>query len=235
MATANDLISNSLRKAGILSSGETAEGEDADETLEIMNDILEQWSLEDLMVYYSTILTVPLIAGTNSYSIGPTGDLVATRPIELLAAWIRTADNLDIPIDYIAFENYQYVIQKATAGTYPNIIAYQPTYPNGVVYLWQSPAAGLSLRINVASQFIAVADLDTEITFPPGYKKAIQDAITVELCIKYGRSEMLDSVKEAALYSKMLIKRKNSKRVTMRLRKEFLPGNNGVYNPYSDT
>ena len=235
MSTANDLISNSLRKVGVLASGETAEGEDADETLEIMNDILEQWSLEDLMVYYSTILTIPLTAGVNSYTVGPTGVLVATRPIELFGAVIRTADLLDIPIDIIAFENYQTIIQKATAGTYPTILTYQPTFPNGVIYLWQSPSSGLSLLLNVAAQFIAVADLSTDIAFPPGYKKALQDAITVELCIKYGRSEMLDSIKESANNSKMLIKRKNAKRTTMTLRAEFLPGNSGVYNPYSDT
>ena len=234
MPTANELISSSLRKLDIIASGETAAGSEADETLEMMNDILEQWSLEDLMVYYSTVISIPLTAGVNSYTLGPTGAFVTTRPIELLGAMIRTTDLLDIPIEIIAYENYQVVIQKATSGSYPSLIAYQPTYPDGTIFLWQSPSSGLTLRLNVNAQFIAVADLATEVALPIGYKKALQDAISVELAIKYGKSEMLDTLKELARISKMNVKRKNTKRTTMSLRSEFLPGNSGVYNPYSD-
>lgn len=235
MSIAHDMVSSALRKVGVLASGETAQGEEADETLEIMNDILEQWSLEDLMIYCSTVLTLPLTAGINNYTVGPTGDLVAVRPIEILQANLRTADLLDLPISILDFENYQGILQKATDGTLPQYLAYQPTAPDGTLYLWQSPSSGLSVRMTVAYQFLQVADLSTDVVLPIGYKKAIQDALTVELCIKNGRTAMLAEVKESAAISKMNIKRKNAKKTTMRLMAEFLPGNNGIYNPYSDT
>ncbi len=235
MATASDLISKALRDVGLLASGETADANDAQETLDMLNDLLDSWCLEDLMLYYSTVLTIPLVAGTISYTIGATGDLVAVRPIEILRAMLRTTDNLDIPIDTCSFENYQDIIQKVTTGTYPTVLAYQPTYPNGTVYLWQAPAAGLTLRLIVNSQLVQIADLDTVIDLPPGYRKCINDNLVVPLAIKAGKKDLLEDLKEQARISKMLLKRKNTKLTTMTLRAEFLPGNNGVYNPYSDT
>lgn len=236
MATANDLISRALRKVGILASGETSEGSDADETLEILNDILEQWSLEDLMVYYPTLISHALTAGVSSYTIGATGVIATTRPIEILnPAYLRTADGLDIPIEVVSFETYQAQIQKATTGTYPSVLAYQPAYPDGVIYLWQSPAAGLTLRMVANVQFAALADLSTDIALPIGYAKAIVDALSYELCLKYGRTEMLEDIRQSALVSKMNIKRKNAKKTAMRLDSAFLIRNNSTYNPYSDT
>lgn len=232
---ASDLIARALRKAGILASGQTADANDALEALDTANDIIDQWALEDLMLTNSDIISFALVSGTIQYTIGATGTIVAARPIEILNAWIRTADNLDIPMEVVAYETYQNTIQKEnTQTTYPSLLAYQPSMPLGYIYLWQTPASGLTLRLLVNTYLEAIADLATSLTLAPGVSKALIDTLAYTLCVEYGRDEMLEALRQEALMSKMNVKRKNTKKTSMRLDSSLLLGTRRPYNPYSD-
>lgn len=240
MPTANDLISRALRRAGILETGQTALANDSLEALDTLNDVLDQWSLEDLMIFYSTMESFALVDGTNSYSIGATGNFITVRPIELLKAKLLDSGGITYDLEVIDFSNYQDIIQKnPPSSTQPTVIAYQPSYPNGQLYLWQTPSSGWTLQLETNKQFIRIADLATEIddSFPVGFVKAMVDTLAAELCIEYGHLEHLQLLQEAALISKMNIKRKNAKKTVMRIDGMFMPGGRrpGTYNPYSDT
>jgi hypothetical protein len=240
MPTANDLISRALRKAGILETGQTALANDSLEALDTLNDILDQWSLEDLMIVYTSIIEFPLVAGQLQYSIGSTGNIIAVRPIELITAWVVDNQNINYPLSIVDFSNYQSIIQKVSASNnLPSLISYQPSYPLGQLYLWQSPSAGFTLRLEVSQQFIRLASLATEIndTFPVGYAKALVDCLAYELCLEYGHSEMLAQLQETATTSKLNIKRKNTRETFMTFSNMFLQSSqtNSSYNIFSDT
>jgi len=83
MATAIELIESSLRLATVLASGETASADEATDGLKSLNDILENWSLENLTVWQGDNEQYALTPGTGSYTIGPGGAFAATRPIRI--------------------------------------------------------------------------------------------------------------------------------------------------------
>ena len=75
MAKPIDIISRALKDIGALASGETPTPEEAQDALDMMNDMLDQWSNEDMMVYNTTEIIFPVVSGQTQYTIGPSGDI----------------------------------------------------------------------------------------------------------------------------------------------------------------
>ena len=73
-----DIISRALKDIGALEAGETPAPADAQDALDMLNDMLDQWSNEQMMVYYKTEIIFTLTAGQTQYTIGPGGQVGAT-------------------------------------------------------------------------------------------------------------------------------------------------------------
>jgi hypothetical protein len=66
-----DVISRALKDIGALESGETPTPEAAQDAFDMLNDLLDQFSNEDMMVFNVTEIIFPVIAGQTQYTIGP--------------------------------------------------------------------------------------------------------------------------------------------------------------------
>jgi hypothetical protein len=66
-----DIISRALKDIGALEAGEVPTPEAAQDALEMLNDLIDQWSNEGMMVYNVTEIVFPLISGQTQYTIGP--------------------------------------------------------------------------------------------------------------------------------------------------------------------
>ena len=71
MTTALDIVSRALKDIGALEAGETPSSDSAQDALDMLNDMLDQWSNEDMMVFNFTEIIFPVIAGQTQYTIGP--------------------------------------------------------------------------------------------------------------------------------------------------------------------
>ena len=67
-----DIISRALKDIGALEAGETPTPDAAQDAFDMLNDLVDQWSNEDMMVYNTTEIIFPLISGQVQYTIGPT-------------------------------------------------------------------------------------------------------------------------------------------------------------------
>lgn len=72
-----DIVSRALKDIGALASGETPSPDDAQDAFDMLNDMLDQWSNESMMVFYKTEIIFPLTAGQTQYTIGPGGQIGA--------------------------------------------------------------------------------------------------------------------------------------------------------------
>ena len=66
-----EIISRALKDIGALESGETPTPDAAQDAFDMLNDLVDQWSNEDMMVYNTTEIIFPLISGQTQYTIGP--------------------------------------------------------------------------------------------------------------------------------------------------------------------
>jgi len=67
-----DFISRALKDIGALEAGEQPTPEAAQDAFDMFNDLVDQWSNENGMVFNVTEIIFPVIAGQVQYTIGPT-------------------------------------------------------------------------------------------------------------------------------------------------------------------
>lgn len=66
-----DIISRALKDIGALEAGETPTADAAQDAFEMMNDLIDQWSNENMMVFNVTEIIFPVVQGQVQYSLGP--------------------------------------------------------------------------------------------------------------------------------------------------------------------
>lgn len=71
MAKPIDIISRALKDIGALEAGEDPQASDAQDAFDMLNDMIDQWSNENLMVFNVTEIIFTLISGQVQYTIGP--------------------------------------------------------------------------------------------------------------------------------------------------------------------
>jgi hypothetical protein len=71
MAVPFDIVSRALKDIGALEAGETPSPDAAKDAFEMLNDMIDQWSNENMMVFNVTEIICPVIAGQTQYTIGP--------------------------------------------------------------------------------------------------------------------------------------------------------------------
>lgn len=78
MATAYDIITRAMKDIGALAAGEVPTADEAQDGLDMLNDMLAQWSNESMMVTYKTEIVFPVVNNQIQYTIGPGGQVGAT-------------------------------------------------------------------------------------------------------------------------------------------------------------
>ena len=78
MTTPFDIVSRALKDIGALEAGEVPTADAAQDAFDMLNDLVDQWSNEEMMVYYKNEIVFPIVAGQTQYTIGPTGNINAS-------------------------------------------------------------------------------------------------------------------------------------------------------------
>jgi len=66
-----EIISRALKDIGALEAGETPTPDAALDAFDMLNDLVDQWSNENMMVFNVTEIIFPVISGQVQYSLGP--------------------------------------------------------------------------------------------------------------------------------------------------------------------
>jgi len=72
-----DIISRALKDIGALEAGEVPTAAAAQDAFDMLNDLVDQWSNEEMMVYYKNEIVFPITPGQTQYTIGPGGQIGA--------------------------------------------------------------------------------------------------------------------------------------------------------------
>jgi hypothetical protein len=95
MTQAIDIISRALKDIGALEAGETPAPADAQDAFDMLNDMLDQWSNESMMVFYKTEIIFTLTAGQTQYTIGPSGQIGGTLTGSISGTTLTVTDVSD--------------------------------------------------------------------------------------------------------------------------------------------
>ena len=212
MATATQLITRALTSLGVLAAGETASGEEATNGLVSLNDMIQSWSNENLLIFQDTQVTIP-INGATSYTVGASGDVNTSRPVEFANAFYRL-NSVDYPVNIITVAQYDGIPNKSSTGTIPDVVYIRDGYPLLTVYPYPVCSSG-TLYLETRKPLTEFATLATSASFPVGYERAIRLNLAVELMPEYGVEN--GTLVALARDAKQAIKRVNTKPVMMKV------------------
>lgn len=210
MTSALELITSSMRLATVLASGETPTADEANDGLKSLNDILENWSLQNLAVWQTDNFTGTLVVGQSDYTIGPAGDFNTTRPVRIGLSYTAVS-NADFPVIQWGLEEYNAVAVKTIRGI-PQRFVYLNEYPLGQIILYPVPAIASTISLAVDRLLTFPLTLVSTLSFPPGYEKALRYNLATELAPEYGVTPPA-SVTQGAVKFFADIKRANKKQV----------------------
>lgn len=73
-----DIITRAMKDIGAVAAGEVPTADEAQDGLDLLNDMIAQWSNENMMVFYKTEIIFPTVQNTVQYTLGPGGSVGAT-------------------------------------------------------------------------------------------------------------------------------------------------------------
>ncbi len=239
MTTASQIITRAGRALGYLGRTEVLSAGDANDGLIAMNAMLDSWSNESLMSFFTLERSFALVVGQTAYTIGAGGNINATRPFNIIRAFIRDVNNLDYPIQVVPMDRWNDIGQKTITSQIPNTLFYDPQYPLGVINIFPSPLLNYTVFFDSTSDQLDLAALTTSISLPVGYERAYVLNLALEL-MNVGFPMMLDDKAFAMLVknaseAKGNIKRANIKEVISEYDSAVVSRSQATYNIYSDS
>jgi hypothetical protein len=211
MATAGDQINAALRLIGQLAEGETPSAATSQDALAALNQMLDSWSIERLSVYSTQDQVFTWPANTATQTLGPTGDFVGSRPIQLLdSTYFRdTGNGLSFNLQFINQDQYNGIALKTVLSSYPQVIFVNDTFPDMTMTVYPVPNKTLEFHLVSVTTLTQPALLNTELSFPPGYLRCFKYNLACEIAAEFG-VEAPPTVQRIAMASKRNLKRINN-------------------------
>ncbi len=211
---AKDIATAILQKLVIIGPTATATNAQARTVLDAINDMIDGWANEKLMVYAVTDEDLTLTANQSEYTIGADGspDFNTVRPLEIATDTMLTdtsgSNNIDYPVQVKTIHDYrtQYGFKSSTGRPYS--IALDPQYPNAKLLLYPAPDSAYTLKLRSHKALTGFDKLTTDFSFPPGYKRAIIYNGCMEVAPNWGKEPSSIIIKHA-MTSKAQIKQNN--------------------------
>lgn len=213
-ATYADLISGALRLVGIIGDGETASTDQSNNALFTLQEMLDSWNSDGLMVYTNAFYEYTLTS-SQTYTVGPSGNFnIPVRPSRINGAWLRedasSNQPIDRPLSVLSANEWGNISSKSVTSDLPQCVYLDGSWPTATLYVWPVPSGAdtkIILSFGVPLTALTIATSDTE-TLPPAYRQAIRFNLACLLAAEYGR-EASPTTKETAYKSKNLIAQNN--------------------------
>lgn len=207
MATGTTLCNRAVRLLGQLASGKTLGTNELNEALEALNAMADAWKIEGLMIYALQEESLTLTSGVASKTIGPSGSLITTRPVDIEQAWVVDSSSITHPVERMEEVDYAAISLKTQSGDYPSRYLYRGTMPDATVVLHPVPNQTITMKLLTRVLFGAFTSGGT-VSLPPGYEKAIAYNLALELAPEY-ETQASEDVVMIARASKGVIKAHN--------------------------
>jgi hypothetical protein len=212
MATALDLFKDALSLTNALGVGQELTADESQTCLRVANRMLDNWSTQSLTVYGQADQTFNTVAAQATYTIGPTGNWVTTRPIHINDPAYTTYQSVSFPMLSMTPLEYDLIYYKTQPGVYPYRYLYSNDMPNGTITLWPVPSGIVPVTFTIERVLTTLTNLNTVFAFPPGYEQAFVYNLAILLGPQFGvEMSNYPDTKEIAASSLGDIKRANAK------------------------
>ena len=247
--TATQIAYRALRDIGCLRPGQSTSSDVLNDMLSALNEMIDQWLLDQLMVFSVRADIYNLVASQQVYTIGPVGaNFIAPRPTEVQDANIlltNVSPVVRLAMEIINVDTWAAIRVRVIPSAIPLMLYYDKNFDpvNGFATLnmWPGPLLNYQLELFSWQQLQSFADLVTSYNIPPGYATALRKNLSVEIVpmmeiySKLSRTEaprpdMVDRVTEQARHAKEEIQSYNAPTPRLTIDEAYRAGRGAAWN-----
>jgi hypothetical protein len=187
--TVRELIRKSMLLIGTISSGENLSADEAADGLASLNDLLDSWSTDGLLIPAMAREEFTLTPSQASYTIGTSGNFNTTNPqiIEEARLLETSGTAFEIPIKIYSVQEYADIKIKTLTSSQPEALYFQRASPLSTIYLYPVPSTANKLVLYSRKALSNFASVNDSIALPPGYQRALRYNLALELAVEYGK------------------------------------------------
>ncbi len=207
MATALTIISNAMYEIGAYAPGNTISSAHQQLGLFYFQNQLDTWQADLLALNLQDRSTFTLTSGVNTFTIGPSGDLVTARPVFIEGVNYLvpgSSPSTEVPMGPMDDDAYMALSQKDLSSSLPQMFYYNATTTNGTMFVWPTVSQSVTLALYLPRGIDIPSTLSTNVTGPQGYAEAFHYQLALRLCNPMSRP-MPSGLPEmaAAAYARM--------------------------------
>jgi hypothetical protein len=200
------IISFAMKDAGLLQEGEVPDSDQLAQYLVRLNDLVNAWQTQGLKLWTNSIVPVTLTAGTGTYTLGPAGSILATRPMRVLEGYYMTAEDVSRPLEPYSWNTYNMLPNPTQQGA---IVGYfqDKQLLNNVVKFWLVPdseAATGSVDLLVQQQVTQMIQLNDTVSFPVEWYQALRWGLADDICGGQSEAIMSRCAQKASMFKQAL-------------------------------
>lgn len=238
--TALDIVTDSLELLQVYSPGEQISDADYERMLSTLNDMLDVWSNLTLSCFNILEQSLVLVGGQQSYTVGPGGYVNGQRPIKILdgpgTAYVQDFNGNNYGVTVVPKDQWNLYGNRSELITsdFPDTLYYDPQFPLGIINLMPVPTINYTLYFDSYSQIGDLANLNTTLSLPPGYKRAIVTNLAVSAKPYFKTAQIDPLIIAEAMKTHGDIKRSNMRPNVALMEPELVSRAQISYNPYTD-
>lgn len=153
-------------------------------------------------------------SGFDTLTYTVPGDFKQPRPLRISSGYTRLAASGNNNLDYwfettMSMERYNEFGLKFNPGPWPLLLAYQPTFPLGTLWIYPNPSIAGEVHLFNDLILSNFPTLTTNVNLPQGYTRALKRLMSLELCPSWGKTPTME-LKRQATEARAFIKRLNA-------------------------
>lgn len=185
--TALTIIRDALGLTNAVGVDQTLTADETADCLRSLNDLVEDWSTQNLAVYGQANQTFNTVVGQAVYTIGTGGNWNTTRPVRIVNPSYSVINGVTLPCTSMTQQEYNLLAVKGQTQDWPDRYLYVNDYPLGLVTLWPAPSAVTPVTLTIDRVLSQIATAATSLSFPPGYVRAFVYNLGVALAPLFGK------------------------------------------------
>lgn len=166
---------------GVLESGESPSASQLSDALNLINNVLDNYSSESSFIPALTRTTQSLTGGTQSYAFS------GTRPVAIMAASVINATGPGSPVEVVTAAKWALIPDRQAQSYLTKFLLFDRALSGSTFYVSPVPLGSLTVELLYWSPLTQFADTTTAITLPPGYQRLLEMALAAEWAPQFNK------------------------------------------------
>ena len=200
------IIQDAYFDAGLIGIGQTLNGEQIVMGMRKLTDLINLKQTQGLKLWLNVDTSVPLTAGTNTYTFAPAGSVDMTKPLRVVEAYYATSEGIRRPLNPMAWADYVRLSILTTTGQVNSYFVDKQQLALSVLF-WPTPdttAAAGTAHLVLQTQVTNFVSVTEEMNFPLEWRIALRWGLADELAGGQPQAIMDRCQQRAQIYWTML-------------------------------